>query len=115
MPNAAPSRCTQHCGRFATHKGRCEEHQRKPWENKSQHTLQIDKATWNRVSREHRRIEPTCRVCGTTNGLTVDHITEIADGGALYDHGNLQTLCRQHHREKTEQAKKLRAARDAEG
>jgi hypothetical protein len=31
----------------------------------------------------------------------VDHIVEIADGGAFLDEGNVQALCREHHERKT--------------
>jgi 5-methylcytosine-specific restriction endonuclease McrA len=46
----------------------------------------------------------TCRACGRrcrVAQLEVDHIVEIARGGAPLDPANLQTLCRGCHREKT--------------
>jgi 5-methylcytosine-specific restriction endonuclease McrA len=49
----------------------------------------------------HLGLEPECVQCGSTDQLEVDHIIEVADGGSLYDHANLQTLCHQHHEEKS--------------
>ncbi|HEV2428620.1 MAG TPA: HNH endonuclease signature motif containing protein [Thermoplasmata archaeon] len=46
----------------------------------------------------------TCRACRTRHRvreLEVDHIVEIARGGASLDYGNLQTMCRPCHRGKT--------------
>lgn len=100
-PRAAPSRCTQRCGRLATKHGRCDEHQRKPWENTSQRNQALDKTEWARTKAEHLALEPACRACGSTTRLEVDHIIPVAAGGALYDHGNLQTLCHDDHAEKT--------------
>jgi len=45
-----------------------------------------------------------CQICGTrrrARDLDVDHILEIARGGAALEYSNLQTVCRQCHREKT--------------
>jgi 5-methylcytosine-specific restriction endonuclease McrA len=46
----------------------------------------------------------TCRLCGTrrrARELDVDHIVEIARGGAALEYSNLQTVCRRCHRAKT--------------
>ena len=46
----------------------------------------------------------TCRACRRrfrVRALEVDHIVEIARGGPPLDPANLQTLCRDCHREKT--------------
>ncbi|MCI4341093.1 MAG: HNH endonuclease [Thermoplasmata archaeon] len=51
-----------------------------------------------------RRDRYTCRSCGIRarqSALEVDHIQEIANGGAPLDYDNLQTLCRPCHRAKT--------------
>lgn len=110
MPRSAPSRCTKDCGRLATRAGRCDEHQRKAWENTSKRNQLIDKTKWKRVADKHLQSEPQCRVCGTDLDLQVDHVTEVTDGGSLYDDANLQTLCRTHHEEKTAFAKQLRGS-----
>ncbi len=108
MPSSAPSRCTRRCGRLATHAGRCDEHQRRAWENTSKRNQLIDKGRWKRVADKHLQHETTCRVCGTDADLQVDHITEVTDGGSLYDEFNLQTLCEAHHEEKTALHRRLR-------
>jgi 5-methylcytosine-specific restriction endonuclease McrA len=59
-----------------------------------------------------RRDRYTCRACGRRarrRELEVDHILEIARGGAPLSYENLQTLCRPCHRRKTSQF--LRSAR----
>jgi hypothetical protein len=46
----------------------------------------------------------TCRLCGVRHRareLDVDHIVEIALGGAALEYSNLQTVCRPCHRQKT--------------
>lgn len=51
-----------------------------------------------------RRDRYTCQACGHRDrrrGLDVDHIREIARGGAPLAYDNLQTLCRACHRVKT--------------
>ena len=43
-----------------------------------------------------------CRTCGRGGRLECDHIQRLEDGGALYDLGNLQTLCRGCHFDKSQ-------------
>jgi 5-methylcytosine-specific restriction endonuclease McrA len=53
-----------------------------------------------------------CRICGArkrARELDVDHIVEIARGGAALEYSNLQTVCRDCHRAKTREF--LRAGR----
>ena len=38
-----------------------------------------------------------CRECGKAGRLEVDHILPVHKGGAFWDAGNLQTLCRPCH------------------
>jgi 5-methylcytosine-specific restriction endonuclease McrA len=61
-----------------------------------------------------RRDRYTCRVCGTRarrQQLEVDHIREIARGGASLDYDNLQTLCKSCHRRKTSEFLRSRGRR----
>lgn len=112
MPRRAPSRCSVFgCSAMATNRGRCAAHQPRPWERRSQARGDLDRALWERARKEHLRMEPACVECGSTSRLEVDHIVAIADGGALYDHANLQTLCHVHHGVKTAQENSARAAR----
>src|SRR5713226_6190557 len=54
---------------------------------------------WGRVEQEHLGIEPTCRVCGSTDGRNVHHIMPFHICRALgrpeleLDQRNLVTLC----------------------
>ena len=43
----------------------------------------------------------TCAKCGKAGRLEVDHIKPLEHGGAVYDLGNLQALCRGCHIDKT--------------
>jgi 5-methylcytosine-specific restriction protein A len=60
---------------------------------------------WQRVRAERLRVEPSCRPCRaegkTTPASEVDHIVSIADGGALLDINNTQSLCHDHHADKS--------------
>lgn len=61
----------------------------------------------NRVRREARG-KCQRQGCGE-RGIYVDHIVEIADGGAPLDRANCELLCASHHQVKTqrERAKRL--------
>lgn len=62
-------------------------------------------ARWEKVRRLHLMAEPLCRMCGQAGRVMlasmVDHIVPIADGGAVLDDDNLQSLCRRCHDAKT--------------
>lgn len=104
MPYMPQGRCTTPgCGEMATQHGKCERHQRKPWEQPSQHTLQMDSARekkWRRQVRENAN--SVCEQCGryAPRGQA-DHIIAIGDQGALYDPANGQWLCYPCHKTKT--------------
>jgi len=62
----------------------------------------------------------TCQVCGVrrrARELEVDHIVEIARGGAALDYGNLRTLCRPCHGAKSRRfaSERRREAPPSEG
>lgn len=91
--------------------GKCAEHQRKAWANASQHKLQMDSAREKRWRSQVRlNAGGKCQMCGE-QGAEADHITEIADGGALYDPANGQWLCVSCHERKSKLAKRARARR----
>ena len=53
---------------------------------------------WKRVRRQALdRDGWRCRHCGRAGRLEVDHVVPIHKGGAAYDLGNLQALCRPCH------------------
>ena len=74
-------------------------------------------ARWERVRMAHLHAEPLCRRCAslgyTTAATLVDHILPIADGGAVLDEENLQSLCIRCHGIKT--SEDLRKRRAGEG
>lgn len=55
---------------------------------------------------------PICKWCEeegiVTAGEEVDHIKEIEDGGEKLNQDNLMTLCKRHHRQKTNWARAAR-------
>lgn len=90
-------------------KGRCEIHQHftpNPWQPF------YETSQWRRMSARVRREEGKCRRCGGTEGLEVDHIRALSDGGPRLDRANLQVLCRRCHETKTHAD---RARRHTEG
>lgn len=64
------------------------------WENPSKGAPQHLRK--KALHRDHHQ----CTQCGATHNLEVDHIHNVASGGTHHI-DNLQTLCRECHREKT--------------
>lgn len=114
MPKTPPSRCTHKgCGRFATNRSRCDEHQPTGWQeyrriNGNQSAAQrraINNTTWEALkqttmSRHDRR----CHWCGQPGADHIDHIQAVGLGGSKTAPDNLAPIhsvpC---HREKTAQ------------
>ncbi|UYL86924.1 HNH endonuclease [Gordonia phage RavenCo17] len=58
---------------------------------------------WRTMRDNHLREHPICQSSGCTHlAVTADHIHNIAAGGSKYDRSNLQSLCSQHHDQKTQ-------------
>lgn len=99
MPSA-PARVCNRCGQPAPPRQPCP--CRPAWEG-STHPSGNDRR-WQQVRdtqlREHPYCQwPGCHRLADPNG--VDHITPLAEGGARYDPNNLQSLCKEHHKDKT--------------
>lgn len=99
MPYAPPARC--HCGAIATRRGRCDDHQPKPWSTPSANTQALTGRQRAQFKAAQLAREPQCRICGSTDDLQADHIIPVAEGGALLSPSNGQTLCRVHHEAKS--------------
>lgn len=62
---------------------------------------------WQRVRANQLNREPTCRMCRELGmniarpAVDVDHIKPISRGGDAWNPANLQSLCHQHHSQKT--------------
>lgn len=75
--------------------------------------------TWERIRARQLRRYPLCAVCDVmgfvTQAMEVDHITPLAQGGTDHE-SNLQSLCVECHRVKTqlEQGNRLTGC-DAQG
>ncbi len=96
MPSAPPRICAR-CRRPAPAGARCP--CTPAWEN-SRHPGNSHRTQRNR--RQQLRDQPFCQAPGC-NRLAdeVDHIIPLAEGGDRYDPANLQSLCRDHHKQKT--------------
>ena len=74
-----------------------------------------DRAPWASLRTRTLQAHPSCQWAGcSAPSAEVDHIVEIADGGAFLDEGNVQALCHEHHERKTAIAaanRKLKSAR----
>ena len=67
-----------------------------------------DSRRWRRIRSEQLAREPFCRICAAASIATpasdVDHIVPIAASGSFDDFSNLQSLCHEHHSQKTRAA-----------
>lgn len=117
MPTAAKRPCAQPgCGALVA-RGYCHEH--------AQASRLYDKhrgtaarrgydAAWQRAKNEALdRDEHLCQPCKLEGKLVrateVDHIEELADGGARLDKKNLLSVCHSHHMAKTWQQRRVRS------
>ena len=57
-------------------------------------------SAWHKLRLVHLAIEPLCIMC-EDDGVDVDHIKPIEDGGELLNPLNLQTMCKSCHSKKT--------------
>jgi 5-methylcytosine-specific restriction protein A len=111
MPNRIPTRCP--CGNLATNQGRCDQHQRKAWANKSANSTTLTGRQRQTLRDQALARDPRCQVCGETNVETLeyDHIIEISDGGSPLDPSNGWLLCTNCHKIKTAHARRARNQR----
>ena len=117
-PTMPPTRCTYPgCSRLTpSGASRCPSHATR---TPSAHTRWLqahpsDQAPWVSLRTRVLLRYPSCQWPGCSAPSTeVDHITEVADGGAFLDEGNVQALCHEHHERKTAIAAAARRARGA--
>lgn len=105
MPTAPPTRCTDPtCHHFATHRGRCDDHQPIAWRGRDNKAKRygISSGTWRKLKRQvANRDHRCCYRCGAHQDDTgedddpfvLDHITPISEGGSPRDLDNLGLLC----------------------
>ena len=68
----------------------------------SRHHAALDPRRWAAVRRlVLDRDNWRCRACGRAGRMEVDHVVPLRAGGDPYDPGNLQTLCRECHIDKS--------------
>ena len=63
-------------------------------------TMRSRGGSWSRTAKHHKSVHLRCAVCGSVGPLETDHIVPLHRGGSD-DWSNLQSLCIEHHREKT--------------
>ena len=69
----------------------------------SKHHAPLSSSKWEVVRRRtFNRDGFRCQACGRPGRLECDHVQPLERGGALWDLGNLQSLCRSCHLRKTE-------------
>ena len=93
------------CANDATssHTGRCEVHAPPPRWATSNRRDALDKRRWSLVRRKVlRRDKGMCRFCAMP-ASTVDHRLPLAWGGAPFEQANLQSMCEECHRMKTDE------------
>ncbi len=92
------------CPRPATGRGRCDEHRKLKERDRSrvrredarQRNSFYARKRWRLRRRRHLFEHPLCERCGAV-AEHVHHIVDLADGGAPYDGGNLESLCKRCH------------------
>lgn len=88
------------CHEFATTRGRCPEHQPKPWATRSASWQSGSTRKWREARDQQLRDETHCRRCGT-KATEVDHILPLSEGGSKWDKANMQSLCEDCHKAKS--------------
>lgn len=82
---------------------RCSKHPSIPFINASRaNQMLYQTPEWRRLRKEMLNDYPTCKICGGSNNLEVDHIVSPRGNESLFfDKDNLQVLCRDCHSNKT--------------
>lgn len=78
--------------------------ERKPFDRMKEKNQSFYNGTaWRRLSKAYKMKHPLCVNHKTCKGTVyiVDHVKPINEGGAMYDEGNLQSLCKQCNAKKT--------------
>ncbi|MGE9696678.1 HNH endonuclease [Streptomyces sp. CH6] len=115
MPTRPPSRCGEpQCSAFATKRGRCDEHQPIAWAGRDDKASRygISSGRWRTLKRLAGRDGDYCYRCGGEQPsaeddpdgeqrLQLDHITPVAEGGAVDDPENLGLICVPCHEAKS--------------
>ncbi|MEU3826462.1 HNH endonuclease [Streptomyces sp. NPDC029080] len=111
MPEAPPTRCSEpECHELTTH-GRCEQHQRRAWANRSTSWGSGSTRKWRAARRRQLDAEPDCRRCGE-RATQVDHIVPLSEGGSKWDPANWQSLCGACHDIKSAEDRRRRTRID---
>lgn len=88
------------CHTPAHYRGRCPTHARSRERTTHKHRHVYNSKRWANTRKRQLHDHPLCSVCGHI-ATDVDHITPIEQGGDVWSPSNLQSLCHQHHSQKT--------------
>lgn len=95
------------CPELAVDRAHCDAHKREPWTG----TRKRSSRPWARKRRrilqhDHYRCQPCKRQGKRTKATEVDHIKPLSQGGTD-DDNNLESVCRDCHRTKTQKEARL--------
>jgi len=82
------------CPDIAVAGGRCQKHQRVPWEGRR--GFEGYQGDYLKARRQTLKEEPVCQICGINPSTTTDHIVPKGQGGSN-DRANLRGLCARCH------------------
>lgn len=99
MPSRPPRACR--CGRLVAAGKRCPSCS-PSWSNRPASWEGGSTRRWRHIRAAQLAAHPLCQA-PACNRLAehVDHVTPLSAGGERYDPANLQSLCREHHADKT--------------
>jgi len=102
MANAPVRPCSQMgCPEYAEPRSsRCADHPREAWPDKDRERRSHYTREARRAMNQYRRTHILCEQCGAP-ATDIDHIINLASGGAPADPANLQALCKACHQRKT--------------
>lgn len=118
MPYSAPTRCSDpSCSAIATHRGRCDEHQRPAWQGRKPAHERYGISGSARAALHKRILQRDgyrCYIDGLPGATEVDHIIPVGEGGSRTDEANLAAIHAEPcHLEKTQREAARARARAA--
>jgi 5-methylcytosine-specific restriction endonuclease McrA len=105
------------CPRFATSRGRCDEHRKERERERSRRRRAegkrrvYDSKRWLVVRSRVLSDNPICESCGERLATEVDHRIPLSKGGAKFDRENLAATCGPCHWGKTAEENRERGQR----
>lgn len=73
----------------------------------AEHRKRVGGSRWLKLQKSKLRSDPLCEICRRNFATEVDHIRELQDGGGEFDWDNLQSLCRDCHKAKSGERRRI--------